>query len=370
MVFLCLLGVPVVLAILAFIFLDGITWKEFLLLLAAEGIVAGTSAAVVYYSDTSDSEVWNGSVSSKTRDQVSCTHSHECNCKTDKKGHRTCKTCYDHSYDVEWHIHTTNGETLTIDHAMFDAQGTTEPSRWSSAQVGEPTAVTHTYTSYIKASPGTLFRHQGNSAKYKGKLPNYPGDIFDYYRLNRLVLDGVSVDNTQAWNEDIAKLNAELGRTKQANIMVVLTSQPSEDWYFALEEQWMGGKKNDIALVVGVDTGMKPQWAHALAWSKHSLFQIKLRDDILDDPAVTRESVLAALRANVSANFERKPMKDFEYLKSSITPSGLEWGISMFIGLLVASGLIWLFQVKDVFGDEGRSSYGSGFSRGRSFKRY
>lgn len=41
----------------------------------------------------------------------------------------------------------------------------------------------------------------------------------------------------------------------------------------------------------------------------------------MDDPAVTRESVTAALRTNVASFYVRKPMKDFEYLKASIVPT-------------------------------------------------
>lgn len=355
--------VPLVVAIAAFIFFDGITLKELLVIAGAQLVVAGSSAGITSCAATHDVETWNGRVTSKEQKWVSCEHSYQCNCITTTTGSgnnqtttTTCQTCYDHSNDWDWNVYTSNGEVITIN--RVDRQGVWQPARWASVAMGEPTSVSHNYTNYIKASPGTLFRHQGLKEKYASSLPQYPDSIYDYYRLNRLVqVGGVSVPNAREWNDELSKINADLGSARQANIIVVLTSGKPDDWFYALEESWVGGKKNDITLVISVDQNMKPQWSQVMAWSSNQAFQVNLRDDINDEPVINQSVVTSIIKKHVATEFKRKPMKDFEYLKSSITPSGTAWTISLIIGFLTAIGLVWFFQVNDVFDEERGRSY-------------
>lgn len=355
--FVVLLLPPVAIALGAFLLLKGITWKEFLVMLAAELVVAGTSAGIVSCESVHDVEIWNGVVTGKQRTTVSCSHSYPCNphsCNCDDKGNcSTCyDTCYEHSHDYDWNVFTSNNETITIN--RIDSQGVHTPPRWTAVKMGEPTAVTHSYNNYVKASPDSLFRHQGLVEKYKFDLPNNPQDIYDYYRLNRLITVGVNVADAGRWNSDLSEINALLGRNRQANIIVVLAKNKPHDWYSALEEKWIGGKKNDVVLIVSVDDLMKPQWAEVMAWTTNPIFKVKLRDDVMDEPVIDRKAVIDALKVQVNTTFVRKPMADFAYLKGTITPSVTEWVITLIIGILVAGGLAWFFQVNDVFDDEDR----------------
>jgi hypothetical protein len=354
MVFAVLLAIPLLFAIGAFILSKGITWKEFLAQVAAQVVVAAVSALIVSCGNTSDTEIWNGVVTKKEKSWVPCSHSYSCHCHEvcsgsgkNKSCSEHCDTCYEHSNDWDWDVYTSNGEGITID--RIDRRGSDTPPRWTAVKIGEPTALEHSYTNYIKAAPDTLFRHQGLVERYKDKIPKYPGEVYDYYRLDRLVTVGFGVVDPTEWNADIADVNAELGKPRQANIIVVLVRGLPQDYFYALEEAWLGGKKNDIALVIGVDSEMKPQWTSVMAWTTAEIFKVRLRDDIMDDPMVTRESVMKALRTNVATYYVRKPMKDFEYLKASITPTTTQWVISIVIGLLVCGGLTFMFATEDVF---------------------
>lgn len=368
MIFAVLFFIPLLIAIGGFVFLKGITWKEFLVQVLAQVLIAGASAGLVYCVNTSDVEVWNGRVTSKASEHVSCSHSYSCNCRQectgsgkDQRCSQVCDTCYEHSYDVDWNVFTSNGEQVEID--RIDRQGVDEPPRFTQVQIGEPTAVRHTYTSYIKAAPDTLFRHQGLKDRYAGSIPDYPGRVYDYYRMDRLVASGVGVPNPVEWNATLSEVNADLGAPRQANIIVVFTNQP-RDWYYALEETWIGGKKNDIVLVVGVDQALSPIWVEVMAWTIDPTFKVKLRDDMLAQGALTPKKVADALRRNVLTYHKRKPMKDFEYLKASIVPSTTQWVITLILGILSAIGLAWLFEVHDPFGDETFSRHGFGRRRG------
>lgn len=316
--FLIVFLVPLAIAGLAYAFLDGITLKEFGCTILACLVVAGSSAGIVSCANTHDVEVWNGVVTGKEQVWVSCSHSYQCNCRQVCTGSgknqscsTVCDTCYEHTNDWDWDVYTSNQETITID--RVDRRGSHEPPRFTAVRMGEPTSQTHSYTNYVKASPDSLFRHQGLKEKYASEIPQYPGDVYDYYRLDRLVTVGFSLTDARAWNADLARINADLGRPKQVNIIVVLVRNKPHDWYSALEETWIGVKKNDAVLVVSVDNDMKPQWAEVMAWTTNEAFKVKLRDDIMDEQVINRNTTMTALANNVRSYYVRKPMKDFEY---------------------------------------------------------
>ena len=365
MIFLSLLALPLITAALGFFLLHGITWKEFLLQVAAQMAVAGISVGILYYSNTADTEVWNGRVKEKTKDRVSCSHSYSCppcwqrkRCSGTGKNrtcyyYTECSTCYEHSNDWSWRVRNTIGETWTI--SRVDRQGAQTPPRWAAVEVGEPTAELHSYENFIKAAPGTLFRRTGAAEKYAKLLPAYPRGVYDYWHINRLVLvNGAKVGDPKVWNDGLEVLNGTLGHDKQVNIVVVVAKDLPMPFFHALQQAWIGGKKNDAILVVSVDGAGKPRWARVMCWAKKSIFNIELRDAVMALPTLDAGRTLALLEKYVRERYERRPMHDFEYLKSSVTPTPFQMSLAMFIGLLVAGVLLWVFHRHDVFGDEGR----------------
>lgn len=358
MIFLTILILPLLVAIASFIFLKGITWKEFVVHVGAVLLVVGISVAIIYSSKTSDVEVWNSSIINKKKVYVSCTHSYSCppcteSCSGSGKNKScttTCSTCYDHSNDWDWDAYTSIGETIEIE--RIDRQGADTPPRWASIRLGDPATSSHGFTNYIKGAPSSLFRHQGIDKKFAGRIPRYPSGIYDYYKINRLVTQGVNVPNPSLWNEGLSKINAELGAKKQVNMIIVLTNENSE-WYYGLEESWIGGKKNDAILIISVNpSDMKPKWAHVMAWTTEQLFEVKLRDDIMNLPVIEVNSVLQILHDDVSKLYHRKPMADFKYLSHCITPTTTEFLVATIISLIISILLTWFFEVNDVFNEE------------------
>lgn len=352
MIFLALLAIPLLIVLISFFISKEISIKELAIQLVVQVVVALVSMFVCYYANTTDTETWNGVVTSKRNEKVSCSHSYACNphpCNCDKNG--SCSTCYDtcyeHSYDIDWNVFTSNSETITI--ARVDRQGLTQPDRWLTAKIGDPTAVSHSYENYIKGSPGTLFRKTGQSEKFVGLFPEYP-QLYDYYKMDRLIVNPGMVAEQHLWNRDLSEINSRLGKLKQVNAMVLITKY-TRDFFFALEEQWIGGKKNDAILVVGVDNDMHPVWTEVMAWVNNEAFKIVLKDEVMKLPKIERASLLPLYEQNIVSRYDRKPMHDFEYLKSSIVPTTLQWIISIIIGVLFAVGLSWYFHTDDPFND-------------------
>ena len=358
MPFLVLFGLPALVGIVFFRLLPGITWQELLVQMVAQMIVAGLSVGIIYHASTSDMEVLNGIVTGKESVRVHCGHSYQCHCHQVCTGsgkqrscHRQCSTCYRHPFDQDWHVDSSLDQTTLIN--RIDPQGLREPARWTVAQVGEPYAAEHSYLNYIKAAPGSLFRRQGLVEKYTGDLPPFPAQVEDYYRRNALVLvHGALVSEPRRWNRQLAEINGRLGASKKVDVALVLVRDLPQEYFYALEQHWIGAKKNSAVLVIGVGQDLAPRWATVMSWTTSEILKVRLRDAVMDLPRVDRDLVLPLFEREVVAHFLHRPMKDFAYLASSIAPTPIEWAISMLIGLLISLGLTWAFHRYDVFGTE------------------
>lgn len=361
--FITVLGMSLLIAVGSYLLLSGITVKELSVQIGVQIIVAAASAAIVYHANTSDVNMLNGRVTGKKQEWVSCSHSYPCNCHTHCSSGKnstcttTCQTCYWHPNDWDWRVFSTIG---SINIARIDSRGSNMPPRWAAVQIGEPFSMRQSYTNYIKAAPGTLLKHQGLVEKYARFIPEEePIVVYDYYRSNRLILlNGVQLPNKHKWEAALSEINAELGAKKQVNIILVLTKKLPQEFFYALEQAWIGGKQNDAILVVNVDQAtMQPQWATVMSWNIGSDLEVKLRDAVMDLPAIELEPTINLLRDQVDTYYKRKPMADFEYLASTITPTTTEWVVSLLISLILSLCLSIWFHREDVFGDENRFSY-------------
>lgn len=352
MILLTLLLIPTIIAAGFYLFSKSkITLVEFLAQNVIQIIVLSLLLLFVGFGSSWDTETWNGRVAKKYSEHVSCSHSYSCNCYTtcssDSKGNQSCQTicqtCYDHSYDIDWVVKTTNDESIEID--RVNRRGDREPPRFTAVKIGEPTSVTHSYENYIKASPDSLFRKQGLVDKYANQIPEYPGKIYDYYHLNRFITVGaINVSDRAEWNNDLKELNADLGAAKKVNIIVLATTNLPEEYFSALEQAWIGSKQNDFVLVMNFDKDNKITWANVMAFTTNKLAEVVVRDNVLKIGTLDRVAIIDALRQGIAKNFVKRKMSDFEYLKNSVTPSKGFWIGSMIFGLLLSVGLGLFFH--------------------------
>lgn len=319
-------------------------------------VVAGVVAAVSFlvtligcniamYVSTSSVEKLNGEVTGKEQVTVSCSHSYQCNCRTVTSGSgknqttsTVCDTCYEHSHDYDWDVYTNVG-TITID--RVDRQGVDEPQRWSIVNNGDAVAVDHTYTNWIKPAHDSLFHKKDEDEKVIAALPKYPGQIYDYYRINRIVLDGVNVPNLPQMNQYLSDQLRVVGPKSQANIIIVVTNKPSVSFATDVYAAWQGAEKNDVVVFVSLD-GNQIRWVDVEAWSKSSIFQVKLRDAINDTKTFDMKTVIDLSAQNTSQYYKRKPMKEFEYLKDDVQTITPVAAIVIFLLMIaIHGGGIW-----------------------------
>lgn len=300
-----------------------------------------------------DTEVWNGEITGKQKTKVTCTHTYCCSygqCCSGSGKNRSCHTCCKrrckrHSYDIDWRVFTNIGERFNI--RRLSQRGLEEPPRWTAVKVGEPYSSTHSYKNYVKANPGSLFNKQGLVEKYKGKLPQYPQKIYDYHRLDRFVSVGVKADR-KLWNKHLSEANKALGPKKQVNIVTVIVKEQNRDYFHALQQHWLGGKKNDVVVVISVDESNKARWVEVMAWTNNYMVQTEIKNLILAQKEVSPIETVNSIFAGVANHYQRKPMKEFEYLKDAAKPSLTVWMIAMVVGFLASIGLGLFFLKNDV----------------------
>jgi len=323
-----------------------LTIPEVLLCLAIGLGITSAGWALGRFSQVADHEVLNGQVTSKTSERVSCEHSYQCNCvescSTDSNGNRscstTCSTCYDHSYDVDWLLKTSLSD-IKID--RVDRRGLDEPPRFSVAKPGDPVAETSRYVNYIKGAPDSLFNalsEKQAKERFAAKLPDYPLNVHDYHYLNRVIPVGVQVPDLAEWNRALALRLRELGPAKQLNLVFVLTNETDPAYALALRAHWLGGKKNDVVVVLGTPKYPNIDWVNVISWTDQELFKVELRDALLSLKTAAPVPVLDVVEQHARKGYVRKPMADFDYLAYEIEPP--DWALALLALLGLGASLV------------------------------
>ena len=334
-----------------------ITWKEMGVHILLVIVSVSTMYAISTYSMTSDYEIWNGAVTSKKMERVSCKHSYSCNCRTYKCGDSTCThcdTCYRHSYDNDWNVYSTLG---TYGIRTIDSQGLKEPPAWTRRKKGDPVAQKRPFPNYVKAVPDSLFHDdQARKEKFIGMIPAYPDKIYNYFDIDRVLNVKTNVPITNLLNKELALRLRTLGAARKNNTIIVFVNTDDPNYRYALEAEWIGGKKNDAVVVIGVTDYPNIAWVDVFGWSKNELFNVALRDEIRAMKTIDK-TLIDIIDRNVSEHFVKRSMEEFAYLKDEIEPP--MWALMLMFGLnmCISGGIAYYMHKNDVFGDERRRRY-------------
>ena len=304
---------------------------------------------------TDVSEIWNGEITANASTHGSYVESYSCNCRTVTSGSgknqtssTVCDTCYRDHYTVSWDCNSNIGN-FNIDSKDWTSRSVylvPDPQRFTIINKGDPVSDSHHYTNYIKAVPESLFQPAQESLKnqFVGMIPPYPGEIYDIYHVNRVVPVGVVIPNLNEWNDKLSNILKVLGPAKQANAVIVITKSADPNYFYALQNAWINGKKNDVVIVIGApEYPKKAVWVNVMAFAQDAIFQVKMRDDILALDNLTADNVTQALLLETAKTFKRKHMKDMAYLDAEIDPP--MWMMVLAMILIVAGYLFFTYQV-------------------------
>lgn len=364
-----LLFVPLLIGLLGLIFSNSrITWKEFLVQEGAVILVIGLGYFIALQNKSADTEIWNGTIVEKHKESQGCCHSYPCNCHESCSGSgknrscsTTCDTCYEHSHDVGFYATTSNGETAYSN--TCNAPYSWEPSRYKIIKIGEPTAIEHNYQNYIRGNPDTIIKRTGVADKYKTLIPQYP-KVFDYYRAHHFISAiNIGAAEYNNFDEKLERLNAQLGAQKKVNIIVILTNVADQNYLEALRQEWIGGKKNDIIVVIGAPEFPKVGWSGVLSWTKNEDIKINIRNRLLDLNTFDGNKTLDIVREEVYTGFVHRQWSDYNYLKSTIEPRTWILYLLFIVGVLMSGGLAAYFWYEDPF--ESRLNVNNNLFKGR-----
>jgi hypothetical protein len=191
-----------------------------------------------------------------------------------------------------------------------------------------PASVEKPFVNYLRAS-ASVQKVSGFISSYKSILRPYPA-VSDngYGRIDLYRVIDAGANAPRAWKDSLDKQLdlslMSLGSVKQANVLVYLVGTPDLNAAYAIKENWVGGKKNDIIVVIGASKFPKMDFVHVLAWTDVELFKIELRDRILalkelnDGRALANVITGQMVKSPQSGGFKRLPMASMEYLIGDI----------------------------------------------------
>lgn len=336
-----ILVIPAVLVMLFFKFKydKDITLMEMgihlLAILLVSAMVLGITYAVLY-SKLGDTEILNGSVTSKYKHTEWCTEYSSCkhyvlreSCSysysTDSKGKTTrTKHCvtykvFDYRYEVDWIVKSTVG---SFEIERVNRQGTVMPERFNVIQIGDPASSTNSYMNYLFADEHSLFAEkkfeESYDEEYQKKIPKYPV-IYDYYKVDHVV--NSTNHNISGYNEYLAEVLKVAGKEKQLNIVIVLYDAYDMQYTDALLSKWRGGKKNDVIMMFGLDDEGKVAKFSSTSFAQgmkneslHANLRIKALNEVMNLDLVQKMTQLTV------SQFNRLPNEEFKYMKYKIEP--------------------------------------------------
>jgi hypothetical protein len=295
-------------------------------------LIVGLAFALSHGSATSDTEIWSGMVTGKNRVHGTYEKPYDCRCRTvysgtgkDRTSRQVCDTCYETHYTVKWNCQTTiGGYTIDSEDSTWrSVYNTPDPARYTVINVGDPVSKTSSYTNYVQAVPESLFKPGSDSLRAK------------YAKIDRFVQVGFAFTDAPAWNLDISNMLRELGPKKQVNAIVVVAKTNDPNYMYAIRDAWEGANKNDVVLLIGSEDGQKIAWVDVISWTKRELFKVQLRDEVLALGTIDRTKIMPILQRQIETSFERRRMREFEYLSDEIDPP--TWLLTL-IGVVLVVG--------------------------------
>ena len=279
---------------------------------------------------TMDVEIINGQVTSKSRDHGTYEQAYQCNCRMVTTGYgkdqtttQVCDTCYETHYTVKWTSFTTIGDFVidSEDSTSRSVYNTADPVFYLNIQKGDPASDTHRYTNYVQAVPESLFTPTSTELKKRFAMlvPSYPGSIYNHYTNDHVLSPGLNMADRPVWNREVALMLRDLGPAKQVNAIIVFAKTDDPNYEYALRDAWENGNKNDVIVVIGTKNYPAIDFVRVISWTKKELFKIELRDDI-QKLGTVQHTIVPMIAAQITKNFERRHMSEFEYLDGEIDP--------------------------------------------------
>lgn len=326
-----------------------IDWVE----LALNIVVGVGIVAIVYfagrYNAADDVEIWNGEITGKSREHGHYLQPYSCNCRTVSCGKdcstTQCDTCYEDRYTVDWDFQSTIGkfDVKHLDRSSRSVYNEPDPPLYKQTQKGDSCSREVDYVNWVKAVPESLYNTATASSAYADKIPTYPR-VYNLIHINRVLTVDVNLPNNihKTLNSGLNERLENLGPALEMNIVLIVTSIQDPMYKYAVENAWVGAKKNDAVVFIGVDDALNITWTDAMTFAQNrgnELFHVRMRDALKEIGSLQKADRVVDVIANVSlADFTRVSMKEFEHLKHEIDPPTWIVVLALVLGSLFSAG--------------------------------
>lgn len=317
---------------------------------------------------TTDYEIWNGEIIKKEALKKDCqrgwnsSQDNFCTdydtrsvydgqiCTTDSKGNQSCIPQYhtEYRYNFPWerrYFVYANLKNTVWEISRVDRQGAKEPPKFTETNIGDPASIMNAYTNYVKAASDSLFHQYAYEENlYKDLIPEYPIEIYDGWKVDRVLKIGLPDLDVHKMSLDLSIKLKDLGPKKQMNAIIILTDSKKADisFAYAVQKGWKGFKKNDAVIFIGLD-GDTVAWSEVMSWSKESLFDVRMRNAILDLKTQHIKDawpkIMDSLHDIGMKDYSRREMKEFEYLLDEI-PIPSYYYVFAFLFVFVGVGVM------------------------------
>ncbi len=142
-------------------------------------------------------------------------------------------------------------------------------------------------------------------------------------------------------NSSLNSALSTVGPEKQVNVIVYVANTADENFVTTIDEQWIGGKKNDVVVICGVTHFPAVRFVGVLAWTHGTSFQEKLRERIIGMETVADGKRFASTiidqikQPDFAAGYVRVPMREFAHLVRDIK---LPWWAHLLTVIVVGVG--------------------------------
>lgn len=336
-----------------------LVWWEMLLPIVICGLLILIFSVVARNSLTNDVEYWNDYVTTvqyfeEWNEEVPCSHSYDCFCSTDSNGNECCcMTCYEHSYDVDYHPErwtsiTNNGWHNSIKKVDFDYWR----KKWENTQFKDLGRDYHTidgdmyYSSWKITEDTSLVYTKKHSYKNKTQAAY---SVFKYTDItdaeaseiglfkypNRV---GFGVDfllgyTHSTFEPQLQLLNGWYGNSKQITNWVLIYRNKGIDQAFKQESYWKGGNKNESVLCISIDYDGIIQWSKVFSWSESEDFKYDLQQLFQSgknlDSLFTDHHTFLKYSELIETEWKRKEFADFDYIQVPLKSNQLIWIFSL-----------------------------------------
>lgn len=379
---LVLLAFPILIPFIAKYFIPHkVSWGEMFAAICINAFIISVMFVIATNGSVSDTLVINGEVTKKdihrfscpTNTMNPCENSYTCNCRTVyytgtctsysngktrsyscRKSRIKCDTCYVYPWEQNWWVYSNINADWKI--RRVDRQGAQEPKRYAEVNIGDPVSKTQSYTNYVQGASESLFHEDSElEEKYSKIIPEYPINIHDYYKINRIVKIGdVKLLDENKLNEKLSFILGKIGPVKELNSIIVVSNNVPLDISYAVRKKWQGFNKNDLVIFIGLENNIV-NWVNVLSWSKNEMVNVAIRDEILksfdQQPLTDYEKLISIIKDNSMQYYVRKPMAEFEYLKNDIVlPMGVlitMWTFSI-LGTMLLCFLCYKYDIFQV----------------------